>query len=85
MPIPRGILPEKILFGHIIAKEVISMDPSAILSGLPTNFARALADDPAAFQRFLALPPDGKRALIHQTRGALSQEAIQALVTSLHV
>lgn len=61
------------------------MDPNAILSGLPTGFARALADDPVAFQRFLSLPSEGKRALIHQTRGALSQDAIQALVTSLHV
>lgn len=61
------------------------MDPSAILSGLPTGFARALANDPVAFNRFLSLPADGKRALIHQTRNAHSREEMQALVTSLHV
>lgn len=61
------------------------MNPSAILSGLPTGFARALADDPVALGRFMALPPEGKRALIHQTRNALSQEEMKALVTSLHV
>lgn len=61
------------------------MDSSPILSGLPTGFARALAKDTVAFNRFMALPADGKRALIHQTRNVRSQEEMQALVTSLHV
>lgn len=61
------------------------MDPSAILSGLPTGFAMALANDPEALRHFMALPADGKRALIHQTRNAHSQQEMQALVTSLHV
>lgn len=61
------------------------MNQNIILSGLPSGFARALADDPAAFQRFLALPADGKRALIRQTRGVHSKEEMQALASSLHV
>lgn len=60
------------------------MDHSFILSGLPSGFASALADDPAAFQRFLAMPLEGQRALIRQTKNVHSREEMQALAHSLH-
>lgn len=70
---------------NLFQKEVDQMDASPILSGLPSGLARALANDPAAFSRFLALPTEGKRALIRQSRNVHSQEEMQALATSLHV
>lgn len=68
-----------------VQKEVTQMDASPILSGLPRGLAQALADDSAAFNRFLALPTEGKRALIRQSRNVHSKEEMQALATSLHV
>lgn len=62
------------------------MDSSApILSGLPSGFAMALANDPEAFQRFLALSEEGRRALIRQSRGVRSKAEMQALAATLHV
>ena len=50
---------------------------------LPLGLGMALAQNPAAMQRFAAMPPTQQQAVIQQAHAVSSRREMQALVASL--